>query len=107
GKVDVLRERNLATFSFFLKNTGETNEHLLLDSVTGQIGSGGAITIRKMSAWTLVSVPNGGLEAKGEFTKNDSRMLLNFNSRRSLAVDGYYGGGGSIETIVIGSKPAP
>jgi hypothetical protein len=107
GRVDVLRERNLATFSFLLKNTGETNEHLLVESVTGQIGSDGAITIRKMSAWTLLSVPNGGLEAKGEFTKHDSRMLLNFNSRRSLAVDGYYGGGGSIEAIVIGSRPAP
>ncbi|HEY0348439.1 MAG TPA: protease complex subunit PrcB family protein, partial [Pyrinomonadaceae bacterium] len=70
GKVDVIREGNLATFSFFLKNTGETNEHLLLESVTGLIRSGGEITIRKMSAWTLVSVPNSGLEAKGEFTNH-------------------------------------
>ena len=103
GKVDVIREGNLATFSFFLKNAGETNEHLLLESVTGLIKSGSAITVKKMSAWTLVSVPNSGLEATGEFANHDTRLLLKFSPRPSLTVDGYYAGGGGIEAIVIRS----
>lgn len=103
GKVEVMKQANLVTLNFFLKNAGETNEHLLFDSVTGVVDGSGAFTIRKMSAGTMVSIPNGGLEAKGQFSNENTRLSLELNPRSSQFADGY-GGGGVIEAIII--RPA-
>ena len=101
GKVSVMREDSLATFSFLLKNAGEKNEHLLFATATGIVESDGAITIKKLSAFTFVSNPNSGLQARAKFTNHDTRLLLEFSSLPSMIADGY-GGSGSIEAIIIG-----
>jgi len=102
----VIRQSNLVTLNFFLKNAGETNEHLLFQTVTGVADSRGALTIKKMSAGTLVSVPNGGLEAKGQFSNENTRLSLEFDPGASQIVDGY-GGGGGIEAIIIRPPQKP
>jgi hypothetical protein len=106
GKVEVIRQNNLVTLNFFLKNAGETNEHLLFETVTGVADSHGALTIKKISAGTLVSIPNGGLEAKGQFSNENTRLSLEFNPGPSQFVDGY-GGGGVIEAIIIRPPQKP
>ena len=106
GKVEVMRLANLATLSFLLKNAGETNEHLLFETVTGVTDSQGALTIKKMSGGTLVGIPNGGLEAKGRFSNENTRLSLEFYPRPSQFADGY-GGGGHIEGIIIRPSEKP
>ena len=106
GKVEVMRHANLVTFNFFLKNAGETNEHLLFETVTGVTDKRGALTISKMNAGTLVSIPNGGLKAKGQFSNENTRFSLEFSPGSSQFVDGY-GGGGAIEAIIIRPSQKP
>ncbi|HEY5073534.1 MAG TPA: hypothetical protein VII34_02480, partial [Pyrinomonadaceae bacterium] len=106
GKVSVIRVGRLATFSFLLKNTGETNEHLLIDCATGIVERDGAITIHKLSAMSLVNLPNSGLRAEGSFSHHDNTMILEFYSLPSMIADGY-GGGGRIEAMAIVSASKP
>jgi hypothetical protein len=106
GKVSVIRVGRLATFSFLLKNTGETNEHLLIDCATGIVERDGAITIHKLSAMSLVNLPNSGLRAEGSFSHHDNTMILELYSLPSMIADGY-GGGGRIEAMAIVSAPKP
>jgi len=106
GKVEVLRQGNLVTLNFVLKNAGETNQHLLFETVTGVTDKRGAFTISKMSAGALVSIPNGGLKAMGQFSNENTRLSLEFSSGASHFTDGY-GGGGVIEAIVIRPPQKP
>ena len=106
GTVNVMKVDGLATFSFILKNAGETNEHLLFEVATGIVDSNGAITIRKVSALTLVSEPNAGLQAKGRFVAHETRLTLEFESLPSMIADGYTGSG-KIEASIISSASKP
>ena len=106
GKVSVMRLGGLATFSFLLKNSGETNEHLLLDWVTGIVDSNGAIAIHKLSAMSLIKQPNSGLRADGRFSHHDNSLNLQFTSLPSMIADGY-SGTGRIEALAIVSAPKP
>lgn len=106
GKVSVMREGGLATFSFRLKNGGETNEHLLIETATGIVESSGAITLNKLSAGTLVSNPNSGLQAKGGFGDRNRRLSLELNSLPSMIADGF-SGAGNIEATIISPALKP
>jgi hypothetical protein len=106
GKISVVRKGGLATFSFLLKNAGETNEHLLIETATGIVESSGAITINRLSALTLVSKPNSGLRAKGRFDQHDHNLSLEFNPLPPLIADGFTGAG-TIEATIIVSVPRP
>jgi len=106
GKVSALREEGLVTFSFLLENAGETNEHLLLEVATGIVERSGAVTINKLSAFTLVSKPNSGLRATGGFSDHDHKLSLEFNPLPPMIADGFRGAG-KIEATIIGSAPKP
>jgi hypothetical protein len=106
GQVLVMREGRLATFNFLLKNAVETNEHVLVEFATGIVDDNGAITVPKLSALSLVSPPNSGLQARGRFLDNDSRLLFGLTSLPSMIADGY-SGAGSIEALIVGSTPKP
>ena len=106
GQVLVMREGRLATFKFLLKNAGETNQHMLFEFAAGVVDDNGAITISKLGAGSLVSQPNSGLQARGRFADNDSRLLFGFTSLPSMIADGY-SGKGNIEAAILGSAPKP
>jgi hypothetical protein len=106
GKVDVMKEGGLVTFNFILKNAGETNGHLLFEVATGIVDSEGLITIKKMSALTLVNQPNSGLQARGRFIDRGTRLTLDFESLPPVIADGYTGSG-TIEATIIGSPSKP
>jgi hypothetical protein len=105
GRVNVMRVGRLATFSFLLKNTGETNEHLLVDWATGIVESEGAVTIHKLSAMTLVNQPNSGLRAEGSFSHHNNTLILEFAALPIMMISDGFGGGGKIEALAIGSVP--
>jgi hypothetical protein len=106
GTINVIRVGRLATFTFLLKNAGETNEHLLLDCATGIVAGDGAITIHKLSSMTLIQEPNSGLRAEGRFSRHESGLNLQFISLPSMIADGY-SGGGNIEALAIASASKP
>ena len=106
GQVLVMREGGLATFNFLLKKAGEANEHILRELATGLVDANGAITIPKLGAGSLVNQPNSGLQAKGRFADNNSRLLFGFTSLPSMIADGY-SGRGNIEAGILGSAPKP
>lgn len=106
GKISVMRKGGLATFSFLLKNVGETNEHLLIETTTGIVESSGAITINRLSAFTLVSKPNSGLRAKARLDEHGHNLSLEFGPLTPLIADGF-SGAGTIEATIIVTVPKP
>jgi hypothetical protein len=96
GKVRVMRAGDLATFSFSLQGSSRRRHRSLIELATGIIKSGGAITIHKLGAGSLIDPPHSGLMAEGAFNQGGKRLSLKFNSLPSMIADGF-SGEGSIE----------
>lgn len=101
GHLQIMRERNLATFAFFVVGLRPQKTALsLADFATGVVSADGQVTINMMSADSFVRQPNGGLKATGNISVAGAKIALSFNSLPSMIADGY-SGAGTIEAVVV------
>ena len=108
GRVLALREDKLATLLFDISSSDARETRSLVDSTTGVVATDGGIATARMSAWSLVPPPNGGLQCSGMFSEEGKKLLLQLSSTPINIADGY-GGNGSISAelgaaIVFGGK---
>jgi hypothetical protein len=107
GHLRIMRERNLATFAFFVVGLRPQKTALsLADFATGVVNTDGEVTINMMSADSFVNQPNGGLKATGNLSAAGGKIALSFNSLPSMIADGYTGRG-IIEAVVVDSAVNP
>lgn len=95
GWVLALREDSLATLLFEISRADAPETRSLVDSTTALVATDGGIANARMSAWSLVPPPNGGLQARGMLSEEGKKLLLQFTSMPINIADGY-GGNGSI-----------
>ncbi|HEX8773010.1 MAG TPA: protease complex subunit PrcB family protein [Pyrinomonadaceae bacterium] len=93
GSLAVMRHANLATFIFDLKGTGGSKVRELKEAATGLVQAGGELRLARFNAGSLVEPPENLLEAKGQFSNNESDLTLSFESLPSNINDGYQGRG--------------
>jgi PrcB C-terminal len=93
GPVAVMREGNLASFSFRIVGSGTRKRRLLMEYATGVIDGENKIQINRMSADSLVDSPNSGLAGTATFSEENRKLTLSLISRPSLIADGYSGQG--------------
>ncbi len=106
GRVLVMREGTLATLNFDLFSSGLRQMRSLTDSATTVVAKDGRIAIGRMGAGSLVPPPNGGQQARGMFSDEGKKLLLEF-SPRAINVADSYGGRGSIEAELSGAADKP
>jgi hypothetical protein len=93
GPIGVMREGNLATFSFRVIGSETKKRRLLVECSTGLMDSDGNVKINRMSADSLVDSPNSGLAGTVTFSAEGRKFALIMISRPSLVADGYSGQG--------------
>ena len=91
GEMRLMREANFVTVAFQMLSSGLEKRRSLVGVETGTVGPKGEVTMRRMSADSLVNSPSSGLKATGSFV--DRRLLLTFASLPSYVADGYSGMG--------------
>jgi hypothetical protein len=91
GEMRVLRGGNFVTFAFQVLSPDRAKKRSLVGFETGVIGETRQITIRRMSADSLINSPSSGLKATGRFT--DKKLSLSFLGLPSYVADGYSGTG--------------
>ncbi len=96
GRVLALREEKLVSLLFDISSSDARETRSLADSTTGVVTADGGIASARMSAWSLVPPPNGGLQVSGMLSDEGKKLLLQFASMPTNIADGY-GGCGSIE----------
>lgn len=104
GDIGIARHGQLLTFIFDLKGTGGKKPRSLQDIVSGVSGQGGSLSGAVSDAGTLVDYPRSPLLLKGNFTENDDKLSLTFESLPATVADGY-GGEGKLEAAAIGPAP--
>ncbi len=93
GSVLVMRSGQLVTFAFEIRSIGASRQRSLSDFATGVIQDSGPITIRRLSAGSLIDSPRAGLQASGSFGAGEEKLSLKFTSLPSNIADGYQGEG--------------
>lgn len=93
GSLSVMRHANLATFVFDLKGTGAAKARELREAATGIVQAGVEVRLARFNAGSLVEPPENLLEAKGQFSNNESDLTLSFESLPSGIADGFEGRG--------------
>lgn len=93
GSLSVMRHANLATFIFDLKGTGAAKARELREAATGIVQAGVEVHLPRFNAGSLVEPPENLLEAKGQFSNNESDLTLSFESLPSGIADGFEGRG--------------
>jgi hypothetical protein len=93
GDIRVSRLGKLATFVFDLKSSGAAKPRALQDAATGIVGANGSIGGAIVDAGSLVDSPRSALGIKGNFTENEAKLSLSFESLPSNVSDGYSGQG--------------
>jgi hypothetical protein len=105
GPMAVMREGNLASFSFRIVGAETRKRRLLMEYATGVIDGENKIKINQMSADSLVDSPNSGLAGTATFSGEGRKLTLSLMSRPSFIADGYSGQGTieaeSSETVPI------
>ncbi len=92
GVVGVMRAGKLATFWLRIIGSG-TKRRLLMECSTGLTRGENKIEINRLSADSLVSPPNSGLEGNATFSEESRKLTLNLVSRPGFIADGYSGQG--------------
>ncbi|HKS30023.1 MAG TPA: protease complex subunit PrcB family protein [Pyrinomonadaceae bacterium] len=105
GSIYVMREGGLATFLFSLGNSGGGKPRLLREVVTGVVGADGRVSIASMSAGSFVDPPADALKATGQFTENEGKLSLTFESIPGQIADGF-NGRGTLNASATGPAPA-
>jgi hypothetical protein len=91
GMVGVMGEGKLATIWLRIVGPG-VKRRLLMECSTGLM-DGDVIQVKRMSADSLMSKPNGGLDATAMFSEKGKRLSLSLASGVTLVADGYSGQG--------------
>jgi hypothetical protein len=93
GGFSTMRHASLATFIFDVKGTGGTKQRELKEVATGIVRDGGAVSLARFNAGSLVEPPANLLKAKGQFTAGENELTFEFESLPSTVADGYQGKG--------------
>jgi hypothetical protein len=104
GDIRVSRLGKLATLVFDLKATGSAKSRALQDAATGVVAEGGRLGGAVVDAGSLVDMPRSALGVKGNFTENEDKLSLEFESLPSNVSDGY-GGQGRLEAAATAPPP--
>jgi hypothetical protein len=93
GDIRVSRLGRMATFVFDLQGSGAAKPRALQDAATGIVAANGSIGGAIVDAGSLVDFPRSALVIKGNFTGNEEKLSLSFESLPSNVSDGYSGQG--------------
>jgi len=93
GGFNTMRHATLATFIFDVKGTGGTKPRELKEVATAIVQDGGAVSLARFNAGSLVEPPANLLKAKGQFNADENELTLEFESLPSTVADGYKGTG--------------
>jgi hypothetical protein len=93
GTLGVMLEGELATIFFELRSKGGAKTRILKNVASGIVNGNGNISITGMSAGSFVDPPADLLRTTGQFTENENRLSLTFESIPGTVADGYSGRG--------------
>lgn len=93
GSIEVMREGELATLLFNLRSRDGAKPRQLKEVASGVVQGDGRLVIASMSAGSFVDKPADALRAAGQFTENETRLSLTFESIPGRIADGFNGRG--------------
>jgi hypothetical protein len=104
GTLQIMRERNLATFAFQLKSIGKRKGQLL-DVASGTVSEAGQLSLAYLESHALSGAIQSPFKATGQFLNDEQEVSLSLETVPSPQVSDNFSGTASLKAIAITARP--
>lgn len=104
GTLQIMREKNLATFFFELQSTGKRQAQMR-DLTSGTVADSGSVSVSYLDSHSLSGAIQSPFKTTGQFTQDEMELTLNLETVDSPNITDNFSASASLKAIATTQRP--